>query len=90
MLIVCTLQAVKAAREEKLSAAIFAPGWVLETQGVKNFTANQNKFWGLLSKDCPTHPMANSIPFVSSLCEGYGENVFIDGKVCIMDGCYFL
>ena len=30
-------------REEKLSAALFAPGWVLETQGSKNFFANQDK-----------------------------------------------
>ena len=30
-------------REEKLSAALFAPGWVMETQGVQHFTANQDK-----------------------------------------------
>ena len=31
-------------REEKLSVALFAPGWVMETQGTKNFTSNQDKY----------------------------------------------
>ncbi|KAK3728462.1 hypothetical protein QZH41_002324 [Actinostola sp. cb2023] len=64
------IQAVKAAREDKLSAAIFAPGWVLETQGEKNFTAKENKFWSLLSKDCPTHPMvAFTHPWTNLSCQ---------------------
>ncbi|XP_031558651.1 cytosolic endo-beta-N-acetylglucosaminidase-like [Actinia tenebrosa] len=75
-----TKEAVKIARQEKLSTAIFAPGWVLETQGKQNFTVNQNRFWALLSKECPTHPMAKGIPFVTSLCQGYGEKLFINGK----------
>ena len=30
-------------REENLSAALFAPGWVMETQGSKNFFENQDR-----------------------------------------------
>jgi len=40
---VCSLQAFKVIREEKLSAALFAPGWVMETQGTEHFIANQDK-----------------------------------------------
>jgi len=39
----CSLQAFKVIREEKLSAALFAPGWVMETQGTEHFIANQDK-----------------------------------------------
>ena len=38
-----SLQAFKVIREEKLSAALFAPGWVMETQGTEHFIANQDK-----------------------------------------------
>ena len=31
-------------RKENLSAALFAPGWVLETQGSDNFIAHQDKY----------------------------------------------
>ena len=30
-------------RKENMSAAIFAPGWVHETQDIKEFTKNQNR-----------------------------------------------
>ena len=30
-------------RDNALSAAIFAPGWVYETQGEAHFTENQSK-----------------------------------------------
>ena len=38
-----SLQAFKVIREEKLSAALFAPGWVMETQGTEHFIANEDK-----------------------------------------------
>ena len=41
---VCSLQAFKVIREEKLSAALFAPGWVMETQGTEHFIANEDKY----------------------------------------------
>ena len=30
-------------REEKLSATLFAPGWVMETLGTEHFIANEDK-----------------------------------------------
>ncbi|EDO36828.1 predicted protein, partial [Nematostella vectensis] len=74
-------QAFRVIREEKLSVALFAPGWVMETQGAEKFTSNEERFWGLLRKDCFSHPLAISIPFVTSFCRGLGNKVFIDGKV---------
>ena len=43
-------QAMQVIREHNLSAAIFAPGWVLETQGEDNFTSNQDRLWAHLFK----------------------------------------
>ena len=36
-------QAMQVIRDNALSAAIFAPGWVYETQDEAHFTENQNK-----------------------------------------------
>lgn len=37
------LQALAAIRKFNMSAAIFAPGWVWETQGKENFIENENR-----------------------------------------------
>ncbi|KAL3203536.1 hypothetical protein MRX96_011907 [Rhipicephalus microplus] len=44
-------KAVQLARRCGLSAAIFAAGWVYETQDEKNFAANQRRLWAL-PEDC--------------------------------------
>ncbi|RUS76049.1 hypothetical protein EGW08_016179, partial [Elysia chlorotica] len=66
---------------ESLSCAFFAPGWVLEHLGPKNFEDNNDKFWGLLSDLLNTRP--TSLPFSTSFCQGKGEKYFLNGKVIL-------
>ena len=67
-------------RDHGLSAALFAPGWVYETQDREHFFEHQDKFWKLLAPFCTTHPIS-SLPIVSSFSRGFGEHVTIDGEV---------
>lgn len=76
-------KALKVIREETLSAALFAPGWVMETQGSKNFFEHEDRFWGLLAPFCTVHAVVSKIPFVTSLCRGCGKTASIDGKVVV-------
>ncbi|XP_066292167.1 cytosolic endo-beta-N-acetylglucosaminidase-like isoform X1 [Branchiostoma lanceolatum] len=73
-------KALSVIRNQGLSAAIFATGWVHEKLGADNFSTNQNKFWGLLSDLCPMHGPA-ALPFVTSFCRGQGQNFYINGQV---------
>ncbi|XP_019643810.1 PREDICTED: cytosolic endo-beta-N-acetylglucosaminidase-like [Branchiostoma belcheri] len=73
-------KALSVIRKQGLSAAVFAPGWVLEKLGADNFSTNQNKFWDLLSDLCPMHGPA-ALPFVTSFCQGQGQNFYINGQV---------
>ncbi|KAK7938350.1 hypothetical protein WMY93_001676 [Mugilogobius chulae] len=55
-------------------AAIFAPGWVYETQDRTEFRHNQDsQFWGLLSDHLPPHRPVSSLPFTSTFCQGFGR-----------------
>ncbi|XP_035695169.1 cytosolic endo-beta-N-acetylglucosaminidase-like [Branchiostoma floridae] len=75
-----TNKALSVIRKQGLSAAIFAPGWVHEKLGADNFSSNQSKFWNLLSDLCPMHGPA-ALPFVTSFCQGQGQNFYINGQV---------
>ncbi|XP_033631181.1 cytosolic endo-beta-N-acetylglucosaminidase-like [Asterias rubens] len=74
-----TNKAMSVIRQNQLSAAIFAPGWVFERQRVEDFIANQNKFWSLLDEFLPTHGVA-SLPFFTNFCQGFGEMGFRNGQ----------
>ncbi|XP_041363346.1 cytosolic endo-beta-N-acetylglucosaminidase-like [Gigantopelta aegis] len=74
-----TKEALRMIRKENMSAAIFAPGWVHETQDVKEFTTNQNRFWNELRPFCYPHPISY-LPLVTSFCQGYGTKYFLHGK----------
>ncbi|XP_018496376.1 cytosolic endo-beta-N-acetylglucosaminidase [Galendromus occidentalis] len=43
-----TPQVAKEVIDKGLSVAIFAPGWVLECNDVRDFSQNQEKFWGIM------------------------------------------
>ena len=49
-------QAMSMIRREELSAAIFAPGWVFETQDKTKFIDNQNRCC-VCAADTPTHEL---------------------------------
>ncbi|XP_064172057.1 cytosolic endo-beta-N-acetylglucosaminidase [Anguilla rostrata] len=75
-----TNKALELIRKHRLSAAIFAPGWVYETKDRKEFRVNQDRFWSLLSEFLYVHRPSSHLPFVSSFCQGFGENFFWKGK----------
>nr|XP_006823732.1 PREDICTED: cytosolic endo-beta-N-acetylglucosaminidase-like [Saccoglossus kowalevskii] len=64
----------------KLSAAIFAPGWVCEKHGHEHFVENQNRFWNLLSEFC-TPNVISCLPIVTSFCHGCGTKYYRHGQV---------
>uniref|UniRef100_A0A3B3ZNA8 Cytosolic endo-beta-N-acetylglucosaminidase n=1 Tax=Periophthalmus magnuspinnatus TaxID=409849 RepID=A0A3B3ZNA8_9GOBI len=76
-----TNKALELIRKHNFSAAIFAPGWVYETQEKTEFRHNQDKFWGLLSDHLPLHRHVSSLPFTSTFCQGFGKNFYWRGKI---------
>ncbi|XP_077475198.1 cytosolic endo-beta-N-acetylglucosaminidase isoform X2 [Stigmatopora argus] len=75
-----THKALEIIRNHNFSAAIFAPGWVYETQDKTKLRHNQDKFWALLKSYLCIHRPALSLPFVSSFCQGFGNAVYWKGK----------
>ncbi|XP_071107359.1 cytosolic endo-beta-N-acetylglucosaminidase-like [Haliotis cracherodii] len=73
-------EAMMKIRQANLSAAIFAQGWVYETQGVENFTRNEDRFWQLLHDYCST-PTFTSPLLCTSFCQGEGQKYFCKGEV---------
>ncbi|XP_066469987.1 cytosolic endo-beta-N-acetylglucosaminidase isoform X2 [Tiliqua scincoides] len=67
-------------REQGLSVAIFAPGWVYEHLGPADFLNNEDKFWALLSGLLPIHSVG-SLPFDTTFSLGVGNKHFFDGQV---------
>ncbi|XP_026180466.1 cytosolic endo-beta-N-acetylglucosaminidase [Mastacembelus armatus] len=76
-----TNKALEIIRKHNFSAAIFAPGWVYETQDDKTkFRQNQDKFWALLSDYLYIHRPVSTLPFISSFCQGFGKTVYWRGQ----------
>ncbi|XP_061080707.1 LOW QUALITY PROTEIN: cytosolic endo-beta-N-acetylglucosaminidase [Conger conger] len=78
--IIETNKALEVVRKHGFSTAIFAPGWVHETQDKKEFRLNQDRFWGLLSDFLYVHRPSSLLPFVSSFCQGFGKSFYWRGK----------
>ncbi|OWF35240.1 cytosolic endo-beta-N-acetylglucosaminidase-like [Mizuhopecten yessoensis] len=75
-----TVEALTAIRQHNMSAAIFAMGWVYETQGEANFLQNENRFWRLLHHLLPVRVLASSyLPFSTSFCQGFGQKYYSQG-----------
>lgn len=75
-----TIEALQAVRQNNLSAAIFAQGWVYEKYGKDNFIDNENRFWDTLSDLCPTSLWSNC-SVSTSFCLGAGQNFYVNGHV---------
>jgi hypothetical protein len=73
-----TNKALAVIKQASLSAAVFAPGWVYETQPKTQFFHNQDKFWLLLEPYCPVGE-PHTLPIVSSFSRGCGEMMCVDG-----------
>ena len=78
-----TNAALSVARQEGLSAAIFAPGWVYECNPIEEFDEFSLRFWSHLlphlSLRGPT-----SLPIRTSFCPGYGQQKYVGGQVCTL------
>lgn len=73
--------ALEVAKEAAVSVAIFAPGWVYETNQVPNLEDANNRWWGLVGQSWPsaqTYPEV--LPFFSSFDQGRGKGTYIEGK----------
>ncbi|XP_067860277.1 cytosolic endo-beta-N-acetylglucosaminidase isoform X2 [Heptranchias perlo] len=75
-----TNQSFELIRKYNFSGAIFAPGWVYETLEKEKFHQNQHKFWNLLIEYLPIHSIC-TLPFATSFCQGFGKNLYRNGKV---------
>ncbi|XP_053156280.1 cytosolic endo-beta-N-acetylglucosaminidase isoform X2 [Hemicordylus capensis] len=66
-------------RDQSLSVAIFAPGWVYEYLGAEDFLNNEDKFWALLRGLLPIHSVG-SLPLATSFSLGMGKKHFHNGQ----------
>ncbi|XP_027110733.1 cytosolic endo-beta-N-acetylglucosaminidase 1-like isoform X1 [Coffea arabica] len=67
-------------KNDDVSAAIFAPGWVYETKQPPDFQTAQNRWWGLVEQSWGIslkYPQA--LPFYSNFDQGHGHHKSVDG-----------
>ncbi|KAF5752596.1 cytosolic endo-beta-N-acetylglucosaminidase-like isoform X1 [Tripterygium wilfordii] len=72
--------ALNVIKKNDVSAAIFAPGWVYETEQKPDFQTAQNRWWDLVEKSwgiVKRYPRL--LPFYSNFDQGHGYHVFIEG-----------
>ncbi|XP_067938150.1 cytosolic endo-beta-N-acetylglucosaminidase-like isoform X3 [Watersipora subatra] len=77
-----TKEALALARKAQLSIALFAPGWVYEVNGSREFDANEEsvfRFWYYLQPYLPMH-VSCTLPLASSFCQGWGKKTYIHGQ----------
>ncbi|KAH6943195.1 hypothetical protein HPB50_017152 [Hyalomma asiaticum] len=72
-------KAVQLARRCGVSAAVFAAGWVYQTQGKKRFARNQYKLWSF-PDDCCSEWCLTKPPLTTSFCQGFGSKLFKAGR----------
>ncbi|KAB7502689.1 Cytosolic endo-beta-N-acetylglucosaminidase [Armadillidium nasatum] len=82
-----TNKAFEVIRKYNLSAALFAQGWTYEVLGAQNFFSNENIMWNSLEPFMQYHG-PSSLPLTTSFCQGFGHNMFRNGKV-LNDGKWF-
>ncbi|GAB4827640.1 hypothetical protein Ancab_034525 [Ancistrocladus abbreviatus] len=67
-------------REDDVSAAIFAPGWVYETKQPPDFQTAQNRWWALVEKSWGiTQSYPRALPFYTNFDQGHGYDFSVDG-----------
>ncbi|XP_002520781.3 cytosolic endo-beta-N-acetylglucosaminidase 1 [Ricinus communis] len=75
--------ALEVIKNDNVSAAIFAPGWVYETKQPPDFWTAQNRWWTLVEQSwgiMKNYPKI--LPFYSNFDQGYGYHISVeDGQV---------
>ncbi|XP_050209489.1 cytosolic endo-beta-N-acetylglucosaminidase 1-like [Mercurialis annua] len=73
--------ALDVCKEDDVSAAIFAPGWVYETKQPPDFQTAQNKWWSLVEKSWGRVKLyPDTLPFYSNFDQGHGSHVSVEGR----------
>ncbi|KAK9913782.1 hypothetical protein M0R45_037591 [Rubus argutus] len=68
-------------KNDGVSAAIFAPGWIYETNQPPSFQTAQNHWWSLVEKSWGiTQNYPSVLPFYSNFDQGHGYHVSIEGE----------
>ncbi|CAN1253780.1 Cytosolic endo-beta-N-acetylglucosaminidase 1 [Linum perenne] len=68
-------------KSDEVSAAIFAPGWVYETNQPPDFRTAQNRWWNLVENSWgAVQKYPRSLPFYSSFDQGVGYHISVDGE----------
>ncbi|KAL6131655.1 hypothetical protein ACLB2K_070029 [Fragaria x ananassa] len=76
-----TSVALDVLKNDGVSAAIFAPGWIYETNQPPNFQTAQNHWWTLVEKSwgiTQNYPIV--LPFYSNFDQGHGYHVSKEGR----------
>ncbi|KAJ4786110.1 Cytosolic endo-beta-N-acetylglucosaminidase [Rhynchospora pubera] len=76
-----TNMALDLLKKESVSAAMFAPGWVYETEQGPDFQTAQNRWWGLVEKSwgvLQSYP--KQLPFYSNFDQGHGYHISVNGS----------
>ncbi|XP_014664041.1 PREDICTED: cytosolic endo-beta-N-acetylglucosaminidase-like [Priapulus caudatus] len=75
-----TSLALEVIRDARLSAAIFAPGWVYQRLDAAKFVAHNDLFWSLAAPHCHAHAVRRRL-LATSFCQGFGERLYERGAV---------
>ena len=67
-------------KKHDLSVALFAPGWVYETQTRSDFFLNNERFWSLLSDYLKPRRLLNRLPIATTFSLGSGRSFFSAGN----------
>lgn len=68
-------------KEDDVSAAIFAPGWVYETKQPPDFQTAQNRWWALVEKSWGLlQKYPKILPFYTNFDQGHGYRFSVGGE----------
>ncbi|KAI0531172.1 hypothetical protein KFK09_000725 [Dendrobium nobile] len=75
-----TVVSLDVLKNDDVSAAIFGPGWVYETQQLPDFQTAQNRWWCLVEKSWGVlQRYPNILPFYSNFDQGHGTHYSVGG-----------
>ncbi|KAI7744356.1 hypothetical protein M8C21_013809 [Ambrosia artemisiifolia] len=69
-------------KKSDVSAAVFAPGWIYETQQPPDFQTAQNRWWELVEKSWGISQIYPKVlPFYSNFDQGRGYHISVGGNL---------
>ncbi|KAG8644858.1 cytosolic endo-beta-N-acetylglucosaminidase 1 isoform X2 [Manihot esculenta] len=73
--------ALEVLKNDNVSAAIFAPGWVYQTKQPPDFQTAQNRWWTLVEKSWGiANNYPKTLPFYSNFDQGHGYHISVEGQ----------